>query len=136
MHRMCFSTKKSCKNLCHVQTKCSQFWNHKFIKIRKISYFKLWMSKLEFKIWNVKFLCRLALHIPSWYVYHTLHAITLGTCYYAMVAGIPHDIAFGMCHVGCKGIPHGHMVCFCDHVVCFYTTTENFNLGYLKVRKE
>ncbi len=31
--------------------------------------------------------------------------------YYAMVAGISHDIAFGMYHVGCKGIPHDYVVC-------------------------
>ncbi len=30
-----------------------------------------------------------------------------------------HDIAFGMHHVVCIGIPHGHVVCFCDDVVCF-----------------
>ncbi len=31
--------------------------------------------------------------------------------YYAKVAGISHAIAFGMCHVGCKGIGHDHVVC-------------------------
>ncbi len=47
---------------------------------------------------------------------------------YAMVAGISHDIAVGMCHVVCKSIPHSHMVYIFDHVVCFLKTTENFNL--------
>ncbi len=46
---------------------------------------------------------------------------------YAMVSGISHHIAFGMCDVGCNGIPHdlfGHVVCFSDHVVCFFNKTE------------
>ncbi len=40
-------------------------------------------------------------HIDRWgkYVGH-----------YAMVAGISHDIAFRIYHLGCKGIPHDHVV--------------------------
>ncbi len=48
---------------------------------------------------------------------------TPGMFLYAMVAGIPHDIPFDMCHVVCKGIPHdycfGHVVSFFGHVVSF-----------------
>ncbi len=55
---------------------------------------------------------------------------------YAMVAGIPHDIAFAMCHVAREHYVHfGDVTCFVDHVICFFKTTENFNLWYLKVIK-
>ncbi len=54
--------------------------------------------------------------------------------YYAMVGSIPHTIAFGMCHVKCKGISHNHMVSFLAIAMLF--TAENFNLGYLKVKNE
>lgn len=59
-----------------------------------------------------------------------------------MVSSIQHAIiAFGMCHVVCKGMPQDHVVCFYNHVVCvfenmecFFEATENFNLVHLKVR--
>ncbi len=58
-----------------------------------------------------------------------------------MVAGIPHDIVFGMYHVGFMGIPHDHVVFFLAMRYAFLTmryavfkTFENFNLGYLNVR--
>ncbi len=61
--------------------------------------------------------------------------------HYAMSAGISHDISIGMCHVGCKGIPRGHVVCFsAEYYACgpcdmfFQNYKKNFNLGYLKVR--
>ncbi len=39
---------------------------------------------------------------------------------YAIVAGITHYIvAFGVCHVGCKGITHDHVVCFLTMYVFF-----------------
>ncbi len=66
--------------------------------------------------------------------------LPLGNMHYAMVAAISHDIAFGMCYVGCKGISHHHVICFwpcgmcLDHLICFSKTTENFNLGHLNVR--
>ncbi len=59
-----------------------------------------------------------------------------------MVAGISHDIAFGMCHVEYKDISHDYVVCFwpCgmnfDHVECYFKITENFNLGNLKARND
>ncbi len=37
-----------------------------------------------------------------------------------MVSGISHDIAFGVCHVGCKDIPHDHVVCFLAMWYGFY----------------
>lgn len=52
-----------------------------------------------------------------------------------MVAGISHDIAFGMGHVGCKGIPHdcgmryaffSHVVCFCNHIVYFFKPQKTY----------
>ncbi len=63
--------------------------------------------------------------------------------FYVMVAGIPHDIAFGVCHIGYKGVPY-HITMWYDFWlcgmffdnVCFLKTTENFNLGYLKVRND
>ncbi len=67
--------------------------------------------------------------IATYLCQHWWHSIM-----YAMVASIPHDITFGMCNVGCKGIPHDFMVWFFDHVVYFFKTTENFNLWYLKIR--
>ncbi len=30
-----------------------------------------------------------------------------------------HDIAFGMCHVRCTGIPHDHVVCFLAKMYVF-----------------
>ncbi len=59
---------------------------------------------------------------------------TSGLFYYVMVAGISHDIAFGVYHVGCNGIPHGHVVCLLTMWYCLVKTTENFNFGYLEVR--
>ncbi len=55
-----------------------------------------------------------------------------GPVVYAMVVGISHDIVFGICHVGCKGISYNHVVCFLaiqydvDHLVGFLITMENF----------
>ncbi len=38
-----------------------------------------------------------------------------------MVGSIPHDIAFGMCHVVSKGIPHNYVVCFLAMWYAFLT---------------
>ncbi len=38
-----------------------------------------------------------------------ISVLSLLECY---GAGVSHDIAFDMYHVGCKGIPHDHVVCF------------------------
>ncbi len=40
---------------------------------------------------------------------------------YTMITGIPHNIPFGMCHVGCKGISHEHVVCFLTIWYAFVT---------------
>ncbi len=54
-----------------------------------------------------------------------------------------HAKAFSTCHVVCKstppetcGIHFSHVVCLFDNVICFFKTTSNFNLGYLKVRND
>ncbi len=50
-----------------------------------------------------------------------------------MVVGISHDIAFGMCQMGDKGIPHDCLVCFLtmwyaffDRVVCFLKSDKTY----------
>ncbi len=62
---------------------------------------------------------------------------------YAMVAGVSHhDIAFNMCHVGCKGTLHDHVACclamyvFLTMWYAFFKIRENFNLDYLKVKND
>ncbi len=52
--------------------------------------------------------------------------------YYAMVGSIPHDMDI----LYSCGILFEHVVCFLDHVLCFFKTTDYFNLGYLKVRND
>ncbi len=52
-----------------------------------------------------------------------------------MVAGISHDIAFGMCHVESKDIPHDHVVCFLVMLYAFLTMWYTLsNLGKLQFR--
>ncbi len=64
-----------------------------------------------------------------------ISVISYGMWYhiYAMVAGISHDIAFGMCHVGCKSISYYHVLCllamwYVLTMYCFLITTEKINL--------
>ncbi len=50
-------------------------------------------------------------------------------------------LAFGIYRVGCKDIPHDHVVCFLIMYAFWpcgilYKTTENFDLGYLTVRND
>ncbi len=54
--------------------------------------------------------------------------------YYAMVTGISYDIPFGMCHVGCKSLPHDHVVYFCGHVVCIFDHVVCFFRNYNKLQ--
>ncbi len=53
-------------------------------------------------------ICRVMVGIP---LYVGSWLISLYTHCYAMIAGISHDMAFGMCHLGCQGILHDHVVC-------------------------
>ncbi len=67
--------------------------------------------------------------------------LELGTQHYAIVAGISHDIAFGMCHVECKGITHDHVVYvltmwYLLTMSYVFKTTENFHFCYLNVRND
>ncbi len=55
--------------------------------------------------------------------------IHVGLFTYAMVGSIPHAVAFGMCHLVCKGdSTQTNVILFIDYVVCFFKTTEIFNL--------
>ncbi len=46
---------------------------------------------------------------------------------YVCIAGIPHDIAFGMCHVEYKSIRHNHVFVRFDLCCVFLRTNKNFN---------
>ncbi len=55
---------------------------------------------------------------------------------------MPWFVAYHILYLVCAmfvwpcGIFFGNLICFCDHVVCFSKTIENFKLRYLKVRND
>ncbi len=44
-----------------------------------------------------------------------------------MVGGISHDVVIGMCHVGCKDIPH-HLVAY--HMVCIMWNVRTYHITW------
>ncbi len=64
----------------------------------------------------VAFRLRLARLSIDWLFYECILCDVCDILCYAMAA------IFGMCNVGCKGIPHDHVVCLFDYVVAFFKT--------------